>query len=482
MPTYHRRRPAPLILDIRQATTTSIESPDSPSPTGGPPSPDSPDLPSATTSSFPPSTTAAPAPSTAISASELQASSTPPSLSSTLITSQTPSSPTSSTSLAEPGRASSTPSPTPSTPVQASSTAVQSSAQVSSAPRVNVSSSSQAIEVTFSSGAIDVTSSVLATISSTAAPDARSSRIKATPPSPTTTVTSILSTPSSTALPDNDDNKGNEPPRKATQQSKSTMSKGAEAALITIAVLGKSHYLQLPQYNSNVSSSGALALVIALVVFLKRRRRRHESALRHAEDAFDPSNTGSLQHPEGVHHADIHTTSSGTGSHMTQSTMTSSALFAGDPDHRPETISTDPSRSRFQAIPAYAPSVASTIQTPMPSANPFADPPRNKAYDVLRGRPRSTTLTDPNRGSWVKNPFKDPVSERFDPFGELQERARNERVRYIEELRMEQEQLEKDRVAMSGGGLDGRKGSGVTVEGLGVLDRAGGGGGYRGVS
>lgn len=79
-------------------------------------------------------------------------------------------------------------------------------------------------------------------------------------------------------------------------------------------------------------------------------------------------------------------------------------------------------------------------------------------------------MTD--RGSWIQNPFKDPVSDRFDPFGELQEKARRERLKYMEELQREQEYLEQERDAL--GVADGvaRKGSGVTVEGLGVLDRS----------
>lgn len=73
----------------------------------------------------------------------------------------------------------------------------------------------------------------------------------------------------------------------------------------------------------------------------------------------------------------------------------------------------------------------------MPTPNPFADPPLNKAYDVLAGRPRSTTLTD--CGSWVGNPFRNPESERFDPFGELKEKARQERIKFLEEARREAE-------------------------------------------
>jgi hypothetical protein len=46
-------------------------------------------------------------------------------------------------------------------------------------------------------------------------------------------------------------------------------------------------------------------------------------------------------------------------------------------------------------------------------------------------------LTD--RGSWVQNPFKDPESDRFDPFGEMQAKARMERVKYMEQARREAE-------------------------------------------
>jgi hypothetical protein len=170
--------------------------------------------------------------------------------------------------------------------------------------------------------------------------------------------------------------------------------------------------------------------------------------MRHAEDAFDPGNSGSLHAPETVHTAT---------SHLTQSSTNS--LFAPGPYERPETVSTEQARSR--------------ISPPQPTPNPFADPPLNKAYDVLRGRPRSTTLTD--RGSWVANPFKDPVSDRFDPFGELQQKAKQERARYLREVQREQEVLEKQRLGLGVGLGDVRKGSGATVEGLGVLDRSGGG-------
>lgn len=142
-------------------------------------------------------------------------------------------------------------------------------------------------------------------------------------------------------------------------------------------------------------------------------------------------------------------------SHLTRSTNNTTSLFGAGTYQRPETVSTNKE---------------SRIGAGLPTPNPFADPPLNKAYDVLRGRPRSTTLTD--RGSWVKNPFKDPGSERFDPFGELQEKARAERVRYVEEVRLEQERLAIGLGQAGGVGGEMRKGSGVTVDGLGVLDRS----------
>jgi hypothetical protein len=83
------------------------------------------------------------------------------------------------------------------------------------------------------------------------------------------------------------------------------------------------------------------------------------------------------------------------------------------------------------------------MASPLPSANPFNDPSRNKAYDVLRGRPRSTTLTD--RGSWVGNPFKDPLSGRFDPFGDLEAKAKAARMQYLEDVRNEREAENRER-------------------------------------
>jgi hypothetical protein len=61
-------------------------------------------------------------------------------------------------------------------------------------------------------------------------------------------------------------------------------------------------------------------------------------------------------------------------------------------------------------------------------------------------------------------------------------------VRYVNEVRAEEEDrkrreleqqfLEKERMGLGVPDVQGRKGSGVTLEGVGVLDRSGGGG-YR---
>ena len=148
---------------------------------------------------------------------------------------------------------------------------------------------------------------------------------------------------------------------------------------------------------------------------------------------------------------------------MTQSSDRSNTLFGPGSYSRPETVSTRD---------------CSRIPVPQPTPNPFADPPLNKAYDVLNNRPRSTTLTD--RGSWIRNPFKDPESERFDPFGELQAKARRERLKQVElarrEAELERQFVEKEKMGLGSPkrAVD-RKGSGVTLEGLGVLDRSGGG-------
>ncbi|KAE8845719.1 hypothetical protein PTNB73_01699 [Pyrenophora teres f. teres] len=181
---------------------------------------------------------------------------------------------------------------------------------------------------------------------------------------------------------------------------------------------------------------GILALVVCGLILLKRRKRRgRENYVPRDPDAFNPSNTNSAIAPEIVNVPDTaHTgaassvfarlnggTSGGGDGHITRSTDRSNTLFGGGSYARPETVSTNRSMSR---IPP---------QTP----NPFADPPLNKAYDVLNNRPRSTTLTD--RGSWMNNPFKNPESERFDPFGELKDKARRERLRYLQEAKREAE-------------------------------------------
>lgn len=218
-----------------------------------------------------------------------------------------------------------------------------------------------------------------------------------------------------------------------------------------------------------------MALIIGIVLLLKRRKRKQNAYNQQlADDAFDPSNTGTLSAPETAHVDDsrpLFFKFRDHDNHMTRSTERSNTLFGPGSYSRPETVSTE--RNNASRIPA-----------PQPTPNPFADPPLNKAYDVLAGRPRSTTLTD--RGSWIKNPFRNPDSERFDPFGELQEKARQERVRYLDEARREAELIreyeeqerqfkEKEKMGLTPDGLPTRKGSGVTVEGLGVLDRTGGG-------
>lgn len=243
--------------------------------------------------------------------------------------------------------------------------------------------------------------------------------------------------------------------RERHHEDKPIISKGAEAAAITLSIMG------------------AIALLVGLVIFIKRRKRRqNESSMRHAEDAFNPGNNGSLHAPETAHIDDNFGGPRPSLAHMTKSSTNSDTLFGGSHYQRPETVSTNSNPSRMRTVPSVAP--------PQPTPNPFADPPLHKAYDQLRGRPRSTTLTD--RGSWIKNPFKDPASERFDPFGELQEKARAERRKYVEDARREaeemrrreeeQEYLEKERMGLTVPGRDNRKDSDVTVGGVGVLDRS----------
>jgi hypothetical protein len=199
---------------------------------------------------------------------------------------------------------------------------------------------------------------------------------------------------------------------------------------------------------------GAIALLIGAVILFKRRKRKHTYNQPPFGDAFNPPNTGSLHAPETAHvgsAASIFGRLNGGGSggdpHLTRSTDRSNTLFGRGTYTRPETVSTEHD--------SRAP-IAAALPTPLapafPTPNPFKDPPLNKAYDVLNNRPRSTTLTD--RGSWVANPFKDPESERFDPFGELKEKARQERKRYVEEAKRAAERerlLQKEKMGL---GLD----------------------------
>ncbi|KAF2193180.1 hypothetical protein K469DRAFT_735155 [Zopfia rhizophila CBS 207.26] len=420
MPLRYRRRPPPLRFVFRQEPAQpgeigppspespgtspdspnfpgQPESPDEPSPTGGPAEAEEPEEPSPVESSFP----------AALATSVAQVGS-----SAAAITSQATAPPVAVTS---------------------STAAPQVSSQPASEPAPEASGAPGLISAPSSDEAQASTTAALAAMT-----DVNLSNQNAQTLQPSTT--GQLPSAAETELAG-----GANPGPSQPQRSKSNnppMSKAAEGALIAFTILG------------------ALALVIGAIIFLKRRRRQKiESQMRHGEDAFSPSNIGSLHTPETAHIG-----------HLTRTTDTTDPLFAGE-ESRPTTVSTDPSRSRFAAFRSHPPT-NSAIQPPMPSANPFADPPLNKSYDLLRGRPRSTTLTD--RGSWTKNPFKDPISDRFDPFGELQEKARQERVRHMEELRLEQEYLEKERMGL--GMPEGRKGSGVTVEGLGVLDRSGTGG------
>jgi hypothetical protein len=264
-----------------------------------------------------------------------------------------------------------------------------------------------------------------------------------------------------------------DPPRISFPQGEhhTLISKGGAAAAITLSILGGSlspSYLPPPsQLTHNV---GALAIVLASVIFFKRRKRQNQHRQRLGDDAFDPSNTGSLRAPETAHVGPD--PSFLTGSHLTHSTKRSDFLFGGGSYIRPETVSTAHDTS-------YAPYATNSIAPPMPTSNPFADPPLNKAYDVLAGRPRSTTLTD--RGSWVKNPFKNPESERFDPFGELKDKARRKRKRHLKEARREadmrrnEEFATKEKMGLAPPQGVHRKGSGVTLEAVRVLDRSGAG-------
>ncbi|KAH7128154.1 hypothetical protein B0J11DRAFT_263782 [Dendryphion nanum] len=442
MPLYQRRRPSPIRVFRRQEATPTItgapgaeetlspESPDSPfsspSTVGGLSSPDSPEPTGvgAEAAEGEESEDEAEEPEAPESSGAPKASLTAPVAASTSQVGPPP-------AIAAPTASSTAP------PQQVASSAPTASA--SSAPSVSSSASSStrivaAPQVTGASSSADPDITRPSTLQTSSVADISFSNKNASPARPTTSAGPGPSPESvgseGGAAP------GQEPPQRT--QSRGGMSHAAEAALITFTILG------------------GVAILIGVFIFLKKRRRARETAFRHAESAFDPGNTGSLTQPETVHIA--------TDSHFTRSTNATTSLFGAGHYERPETVSTDRGNA------------ASRIP---PTPNPFADPPLNKAYDVLRGRPRSTTLTD--RGSWDKNPFQDPVSDRFDPFGELQERARMERVRYMEELRHEEELLgrERERIGAETMSVPLRKGSGVTVEGVGVLDRSGDGRGFE---
>ncbi|KAI4663004.1 uncharacterized protein J4E79_004316 [Alternaria viburni] len=219
---------------------------------------------------------------------------------------------------------------------------------------------------------------------------------------------SLTSPPQNTAEPELDGNAG--PQRLPQREQEPIMTKEAMTAAIVLGVLG------------------ALALLVAGFVFIKRRKRRHSYIDKGPPfETFNPYANDHVPPPETAHVGDASSifarlnggNAGGATAHLTRSTDRSNTLFGPGPYSRPETVSTE----RSTRVP--------------PTPNPFADPPLNKAYDVLNNRPRSTTLTD--RGSWQQNPFKNPESERFDPFGELKEKARRERLRYVEDARREAE-------------------------------------------
>ncbi|KAJ4289041.1 hypothetical protein N0V90_011383 [Kalmusia sp. IMI 367209] len=484
MGLYQRRRPSPIhTLPTRvrrqepESSSDVASSPDSPD-TPGPDSPDSPEIPGAPESPASPTSTGLPAPT------QLEASSSlppPPPPTETPAPSQI-SSAASSTATAQASASSSELPPPPPPPPPPSSTAQEESSSSSSSeatslvpsalpvlstPAQNISSEpTRTPQTTIQGTAIIVTStpessSPASTSTLTFSTPRRpvSEPKETTTPSPSSetqiSTTGTAFVPAQSELDGERSGIGREPHRKGEQE-KPIISKGAEAAAITLSVMG------------------FIALLVGAFVFFKRRRRRvNESSLRHAEDAFSPNNNGSLHAPETAHIYDSFGSQPGLA-HITKSSTNSTSLFGGSHYQRPETVSTNSNPSRL-APPAIAP--------PQPTPNPFADPPRNKAYDQLRGRPRSTTLTD--RGSWLGNPFKDPASERFDPFGELHEKAREERRKYMAEARREaedmrqreaeQEYLEKERMGLGVPGRDDRKGSNATVSGLGVLDRSGDG-------
>ncbi|KAF2676905.1 hypothetical protein K458DRAFT_396485 [Lentithecium fluviatile CBS 122367] len=431
MGLYQRRRPSPIKVypnPVRRQEPSATEEPESASSVGTTPGPESPDSPSPTTTG-PAASTSAPA----------QASSSAPAAAVTSRSSASPPSPT--TTPPQAAQQTSTSAGSSSTQAASSSSTATSSGSSTNGPSITARPAPGAAAQIGDDGSASETSE----------PDSPASPTSSSQPTgsatvSTTSVTSSASSETASASPPRSQLAGEssgidrDPPHSPGHR---TLGKGAEAGLITSAVLG------------------FVALLVGIYfLYKRRRRRRQELGMRHAENGFAPDNTGSLAEPETVHIG-----FDPDNSHITRTTNDSNSLFGGSHYQRPETVSTN-----------------TNSRAPLPTPNPFADPPRNKAYDQLRGRPRSTTLTD--RGSWIKNPFKDPESDRFDPFGEMQERARQERIKYMQELRQEemdrrqrereQQFLEKERMGL---GVPeaalARKGSGVTVEGVGILDRSG---------
>lgn len=466
MGLYQRRRPSPIqILPARvrrqdaPSGTKSPKSPDSPKSSNSPDSPDSPDspksskLPSATGSSQssnlppPPTQTAVPSGAGPQVSNTVNSSSPPPPPASSSETLSKNSSSAVPLTTAQESNSSSRPAPTAAIPSSNASKTEQSSGTTVAPQSTAVGSPLSAASSTGDSSSVvkRPVSSPTPTSQSSSPSLPNSTKV---PPPPSETRPSFTN---SAFIPAQSELEGEKSGIGRTHhEEKPIMSKGAEAAAITLSIMG------------------FIALIVGIFIFIKRKKRQqNEKSMRHAEDAFNPGNSGSLHAPETAH-IDVGFTPS--LAHMTKSSTTSD-LYGSSHYDRPETVSTNSNRSRIRA-PSVAP--------PQPTPNPFADPPLHKAYDQLRGRPRSTTLTD--RGSWIGNPFKDPASERFDPFGELQEKARAERRKYVEDARreaeerqrreLEQDYLEKERMGLSVPGRDERKGSDVTVGGMGVLDRS----------
>ncbi|KAF1974928.1 hypothetical protein BU23DRAFT_530618 [Bimuria novae-zelandiae CBS 107.79] len=423
MGLYQLRRPSSIQITptrVRRQNGATAEVPESPNRSGVPNSHDSPDISGAPESPDSPKSSGLPSPAASGVSSSLQPPAPPQAAQTSKISSQVISSTVAQVSAA------------PSTPSLPISTAQEQT--TTSSP----SATSTAAQGTASSDGPTPSAPAALPVTSTPARDSR----------PATIGTTFV--PAQSELDGERSGIGREHDHQRT-----IISKGGEVAAITLSVIG------------------LVALMVGIFIFFRRRKRRNdESSMRHAQDAFNPGNCGSLHAPETTHIGDGLGGPPPSLAHMTKSSTYSGSLFGGSHYQRPETVSTNSNASRMAATPSMI--------RGQPTPNPFADPPLNKAYDQLRGRPRSTTLTD--RGSWIKNPFRDPASERFDPFGELQEKARAERRKYVEEARREAEEmrrreeeqdyLEKERMGLTIPNFDERKGSGVPVSGLGVLDRS----------